>query len=165
MSYETKSTIHPFIHVYLDGDLDNSLNYGGSGTANGFPYGLTDNSGGNLTYNTNTNTNSITINVKGLYLISYCFNVRNNSDTTGGDQIDFGVSVSGDTFFRKYYGEIDPERLDSSVRYIVSNSVFVSCDNGNVIKGYVGGSSNTHTFVGTNRGATSLSIGLIAPYS
>jgi hypothetical protein len=150
--------------VYLNGDLVDDQNYGGSGTADGFPYNATENSGGNLTYN--TNTNSITINVKGLYLISYCFNVRNNSDTIGGDQIDFGVTVSGDNFFRKYYGEIDPERLNSSVRYIVRNSVFVSCDNGNVIKGYVGGSNPTmHTFVGTNRGATSLSIGLIAPYS
>ena len=164
MSYETKSTIHPFIHVYLNNDLDNNLNYGGSGNVDGFPYTTTDNSGGNLTYN--SVTESIAINVKGLYLISYCFNVRNNSDTTGGDQIDFGVSVSGDTIFRKYYGEIDPERLNSSVRYIVRNSVFVSCDNGNVIKGYVGGSNpTTHTFVGTNRGATSLSIGLITPYS
>jgi hypothetical protein len=163
MSYKTKSTIHPFIHVYLNNDLDNSLNYGGSGTAGGFPYTTTDNSGGNLTYN--SVTKSIAINVKGLYLISYCFNVRNNSDGGGGDQIDFGVSVSGDTIFRKYYGEIDPEVFGSSVRYIVSNSVFVSCDNGNVIKGYVGGSSSTQTIVGANPGATSLSIGLITPYS
>jgi hypothetical protein len=150
--------------VYLNNDLDNSLNYGGSGTAGGFPYTTTDNSGGNLTYN--SVTESIAINVKGLYLISYCFNVTNNSNTTGVDQIDFGVSVSGDTIFRKYYGEIDTEVFGSSFRYIVRNSVFVSCDNGNVIKGYVGGSGGTtHTIVGTNRGATSLSIGLIAPYS
>ena len=165
MSYETKQTIHPFIHVYRNAAFVDAENYGGSSSAEGFPYDTIDNSGGNLSYN--FASDSISINAKGLYLISYSYNVRNNNDNTGGDTIDFGVSINTppSTSLVKYYSEVDPEGYSSALRYVVSNSIFVSCNVGDVIKGYVGGSGTSHEYVTSNRGSTSLSIGLIAPYS
>ena len=166
MSYETKQTIHPFIHVYRDAPLtDNASNYREAYDEDGFPYDIVDNSGGGLSYN--FASDSISINAKGLYLISYSYNVRNNDNNTGGDTIEFGVSINTppSTSLVKYYSEVDTEGYSAALRYVISNSIFVSCNAGDMIKGYVNGSSTSHDFVTSNRGSTSLSIGLIAPYS
>ena len=152
MSYKTARDTHPFIHVYLSTASISGVN------SDAFPYTDTQSSSG-LTFD--STDKSITIDVSGIYLISYCFNVGNNTDNTGGgDDVFFGVTVGGTT----YDSKVDTNTYSDSLKYVVSNTIVVQCNKGDTIKGFIGDRSQTFLVYG-GRGATSLSVCLIAPFT
>ncbi len=157
-SYRTDVT--PFLHVYLASGGDDSGNYG-TGTADGFPFDTVKSSATGVTWNNTTKT--ATINVKGLYLINYGYSIRNNTDDTGSDLIDMGITHTRGTTYKYYIQTIAAEWFQNNVRYPVTNSIFINCEANDTIKGYISDRGTTQ-YNESGYGATYLSIGMFAAF-
>ncbi len=156
MSLYKTDTI-PYAHIYLASGGDDTGNYG-TGTADGFPFDTIESSSTGVSWNNTTKT--LTINVKGLYLINYGYSIRNNTDTPGSDLIDMGITHTRGTTYKYYIQTIAAEWFQNNVRYPVSNSFFINCEVGDTIKGHISGRVTTQ-YNESGVGATYLSVGMI----
>jgi hypothetical protein len=178
MSYKTTSTIHPFIHVFLNTSLTTTQNYGvpadatsGStypatvttGNINiGFPFDSVDSSGGNMLYD-NT-TKAITIPISGLYIVNYGYATENNSNDTSIDNQLYGVTHSRGTTYKFYLQLCNTERFQLDMKNSTCSSFVVNLNASDTIRGTIKDADDSRVIT-NGLGATYISIALIAPFS
>jgi hypothetical protein len=136
MSYITKNTIHSYLYVQRNSYVSITGSYGHTTSENGFPFDSTAISGGNLVWSTTNYT--ATIKTKGLYLVSYTYTVKNNTnDALKTSEINVGFNLVSGSTNKIYYSITNPEYSVNNIRYTVSKTVYISCEIDDIIKGYI----------------------------
>lgn len=160
MSYVATTTSQPYFFIKLSANTNISSSYGTTSATNGFNFDISLINVGNITWSTSTYAANIP--VKGLYLVSYSYDVTNQNTDTGNIFIDVGISLTRNTSVTAYSETTNPEITDDGVYYNVSNTVVISCEVDDKIKGYI---NKTDSTVQTVLANSSMSIVLIAPFS
>jgi len=163
MSYISKINNCPRRHVFLSETnyptgLTNDNSYGTGLVSNqiGVPF---DNSalGGDMIWD--ASNNCLNIPVKGLYLVSYGYNLRNNNNDTSNSLINVGITYATSSTYDYYSQIISAEESGSGLRYQISGTFFIFCEENSTIRGYI--SRSTIQTLVTGMGGTYLSVNLI----
>ncbi len=159
MSYFVPSGNSPRRLAYLSEDLTNGNSYGNGIVSNqvislGFPF---DSFIGNMDWD--LSNNYVTIPVKGLYLVSYGYNLRNNDSGTSNALIYVGITYATSSTSKTYRQIISAEESGSGLRYQISGTFFIFCEENSSIRGYI--FRDTAQTLIAGQGATYLSVNLI----